>query len=931
MRALLRILVASVGLMGCDGEIVDSAEAPVPLAWEVRVSPVAPDAVLWTADDLERYLVAMGRRVTRLDRGGELRCRTDRGQVALLGEGLGEPQLPVTANEQTWRVEEERCGAGVLVRLSGGGVLGRQYAAYEWLHRRGVRFFHPEEEIVPDTMERAPEPFVRQHTPAFPVRSVSLHLTHPLELGDAFRLGRQEHFDEALRYIDWQLKNGASRGHGGVGVGPSAHHGIVRGFPRTSGLNLHNAQQGGRPVIDPDDPRSEEAQIEEAILAIMEAPNPPEEFSFQFNPSEFTEIPDTDAVRQMTFVADFFAEHYPDVRVYTTNHGTAGPPTETYGVRFYDLSQFAPDNLGVKVHTLMFYDLERPAPVYGNEDFHNLFDFMESEYQRRRLWYFPESAWWLTFDNAVPLYLPVTIEARDRDIQAISFMLEGGLEGHHVFGSGHEWGYWQNEYCSFRMAADLDYRYGDCLADIAQPMGEAAGEVVAVLEDTIALQATHMFDPELLAYMVGTDPETEIAASVGIVFHPLPPSPPEILGWDEARVAAFDDAIRPALERLDDRYAALALRLDAVEGEVPERARNVFDEIRDGIEVTGLRARHAWQIYGALVELRRAQLTLGAREPAEALLEDALATTDQALAVIHRREAGYRYRPLERSIGGGPGLDEDDNWTIYRYRVHARAHHGYYYTRIDELAREAFEGSVEPVVLDDALIGPGEEAHVTVTDAALEAATVDWGDGAVDDAVGTVSHAYAAPGYVDVAVRGTRAGEAFEVVLPAAALSVEHRTGFTGRIVEPENADLIEPVMPGLVLGPVADGTGAVGFDTTGTGRVHHRLWSRVELVVGSGATLATAPADLNVPIVTRSTGAVMTQIAIRRATAEISEPTGPLVLRGDLPTDEIVRAVVAIGGFDEAGARRVVASTLGYTPDDLPDELPFRVEYDVE
>ncbi len=36
-----------------------------------------------------------------------------------------------------------------------------------------------------------------------------------------------------------------------------------------------------------------------------------------------------------------------------------------------------------------------------------------------------ESAWWLTFDIPVPLYLPITIEARDRDIQGIAFMLEG--------------------------------------------------------------------------------------------------------------------------------------------------------------------------------------------------------------------------------------------------------------------------------------------------------------------------------------------------------------------------------------------------------------------------------------------------------------------------------------------------------------------------
>ncbi|MCZ7678510.1 MAG: hypothetical protein M5U28_06945 [Sandaracinaceae bacterium] len=235
-------------------------------------------------------------------------------------------------------------------------------------------------------------------------------------------------------------------------------------------------------------------------------------------------------------------------------------------------------------------------------------------------------------------------------------MLEGLLDGHHVFGSGHEWGYWQNEYCSFRMAMDLDYRWRDCLRDIVSPMGEAGPEVQAVLEETVALEERDIVYGDVLAYLVGTDPETEVAASVGIEFHPLPPSPGAILRWDAARVASWLRREMPALVRMDEDYARLLERLAAVEPAVPEDGRPWFDEVRDGIEVTGLRARHAWQVYGALVTLRDSQLRgdAGLRERAEQLLEDARATTEAAVAVIHRREEGYRYRPLSRSIVGGP-------------------------------------------------------------------------------------------------------------------------------------------------------------------------------------------------------------------------------------------------------------------------------------
>ncbi|MCZ7678511.1 MAG: hypothetical protein M5U28_06950 [Sandaracinaceae bacterium] len=233
---------------------------------------------------------------------------------------------PSGESDQSFRIAEERCErAGSLVRLSGGGLLGRQYAAYEWLHRLGVRFFHPEEEHVPAEPAWPAEPVLVDHTPAFRWRSVSLHLTHPLELGDAFRTGDPAYTEEAVRYIDWQIKNGASRGHEGIGDGEHRTRGVDRGFPRTAGISLHNQQQGGRPIVDPDDPRPVEEQIAAAIDERMQPADglAPEVFSFSFNPSEFTEIPDTDAVAQITFIGDYMAERYPEAIVETTNHGTA--------------------------------------------------------------------------------------------------------------------------------------------------------------------------------------------------------------------------------------------------------------------------------------------------------------------------------------------------------------------------------------------------------------------------------------------------------------------------------------------------------------------------------------------------------------------------------------------------------------------------------
>jgi hypothetical protein len=885
------------------------------------------------AQDLSRYLGAMGLEARLVQRTGPLSCTPYLGEAALMGDGLGEPRLAPNATDQTWRIAETRCEGGAVVELSGGGILGRQYAAYEWLHRLGVRFFHPEEEYVPRAPRWPAAPLSREHTPPFRFRSVSLHLTHPLELGDPLRLGKTEHLEEVRRYIDWQVKNLASDGMSGTSGAGLERYGQRRGFPRSAGMSLHNTQQGGERVIDPDDPRPVEEQLAAAIDQRM-APDPegrrPDLFGFTFNPSEFTEIDDRQAVREMTFIADYLAANYPETILTTINHGTAGLPTAHYGIRFYDLPKLAPANLGVKVHTLMFYDLFRPAPVYGNENFHFLFDFMVSEYRTRRLWYFPEAAWWLTFDLAVPLYLPVTLEARDRDIQGIAFMLQGQLVGHHVFGTGHEWGYWQNEYCSLRLSADLAYRYGDCLADLTSPMGEAAAEVQAVLERVIEIQERDFVYGDILAYLVGTDPETEAAAAVGVVFHPLPPSPWAILGWDQERVDAWERRIRPALRRMDDDYAGLVLRLAALAPEVPEDGRPWFDEIRDGIEVTGLRARHAWQVYGAAVTARLAQLRFDAalRNEALSLLAAARDTTALALAVIARREAGYRYRPLARSTAGGPAGDEDQNWTVYRYRYLNRTHHAYYYTRIDDLVARALAETGEPATVANTLLGPGEPLLVEVSDAGVTEVTAEYGDGSRETGP-RLTHRYAAAGIYDLRLSGARRGEPFELGGKVAQAAATWRTGFSGRIEAPSGAGIIERVLPALVLGRVDEQRLALGFDAAGDGTVKLGQWTPLTAAAGPGL-LESAAARLFVPIVNRSTGAILASIVIENARLVLAQSAGPLTLSGDLSTQAVIDALVAVGGFDRAGARAIVASTLGYTPETLPERVPMVVRYTV-
>ena len=940
MNCRTRIAIPTIATLILAAGCAESTPAPcpecaVPVEWTVAISPTAPEAVKLAADDVVKYLGLMGRTAVLDDANDSTKCRDGVGRVVFIGDGIGEAVFDTEApTDQTFRFQETWCGSGILIELSGGGLLGRQYAAYDWLHGLGIRFFHPEQEYVPAEMAKPAEPAFREFTPAFKYRSVSLHLTHPLEMGDIFTLGKAEHLSDGINYIDWCVKNLASDGRGGIPVEGYEQYGIMRGFTTSAGFRLYGMQQGNHGLIDPDDPRPADQQITDKITELMgtDPDNYPDFFSFNFDPTEFTEMDDQLVVHQMTVIADFIDQNYPGVQIVTTNHGTYGEPTAHYGVRYFNLPQFAPESIGVKCHTLMFYDLERPAPVYGNTDFHFLYDFMEQEYQKRQLWYFPESAWWLTFDNQLPLYLPITIEARDRDIQKLKHMLSGKLVGHHVFGTGHEWGYWQNEYCSFRMSADTDYRWTDCLEDITMPMGTAADEVRAVMEDVVAMQENEMIYGHILRYLVGTDPETEAAASIGVVFHELPPPPKAIMNWTKEEAESWQAVEAVELATMVAGYEALVARLEAVRADVPGPAAPFFDEILDGIKVTGLRAKHQLLVYGAVVKFRLAQLNLdeAMQTAARADLEAAIQVTADAKAVIAAREQQFRYQPLARSIGGGENCDQDENWTTYGFRVHCRTHNAYYWTRIDELAAEVILSTSQAVSLQDAFLTVNQNFQVAVTDAAVGAVDIDFGDGSAVQNGTSFTHAYATTGTYRIHVSGSRDGTEFTWSADVVAVESKTMTEFTGEILKPTGMEIVTSVMPNIVFGRIDADTVAVGYSAFHEGYVES---GRFSILADNADPIFGGVAEtLLVPIITKSDNSVLAELTVKAGSVGTADEGATLVIQGQMVTQSVVNAIIAVagGGFDEAGAREVVASTIGYTPDTLPESVEFIIHYEI-
>jgi hypothetical protein len=835
--------------------------------------------------------------------------------------------------EQAYRIDETRCdNDGHLVVIAGGSHLAAQWAIYDFLEHLGVRYFHPEQTLVPSELQWPAVPIAVATSPSFARRSLHLHLVHPIEMSPPLGASVGDTARYQQHWIDWNIKI-RHTDVDSVDEAAIGSYAYDRGFPREAGINLLETQQGGRPVIDPDDPRPEHVQIAEAIDRQM-APvsGMPEvgSFGFIFNPSEFTTAGEEITVDRLSFVTNYVQQRWPKVEIRTVNHGTASPQGPIYGVRFFDLPQFAPSKLAVEVHPLMFYDLDRPAPVYGNQDFTFFRDWIFDQQAKRRIYYYPESSWWLTFDLPVPLFLaPVSLEARDHDLQLLSPYVEGdnnaahGVVGHKSFTSGQEWGYWLIDYCTAQMTWNKSLGWIGCL-DHATSAFVDGEKLRDILTEVGRAQVAPMRDPNILMMLVGSDDQTEAGETAGIHFHPLPPLPKDMLLWDDTKIANLSNNSIEPMVAMAAAYRSWAERVDAIATQQTDDNAHWVREIADGLRVTGLRAQHAHDMYSTVVALRAAIAArdFPAIDAAAARVEVVGQSTTAAAAIVAKREADYRY-PLALSTAGdevgSPGALP--NATIYSYRYLSRTHRLFYWTRPDKQLAALF--GFDLVTVNDRILRQRTAMDVQVLASGLRDLAISWGDGTSSNV--PAPHSYPAQGIFDWTLDGLADTGAIHHVDRVAI--VDRRFVFNKgslHITAPSGASLIENLFPGFETGFGRDTVG----DFVALGQLNDPSPPVSKGTVQRRDRNGTASVAADLQIRLPSLGAITVYSAVL-SVADGSGQVRKLAITGELSTDEVIALVVTAGGFDPAGARDIVAGTLGYTSATLPARLPVVIGAD--
>ncbi len=729
-RRLTRLVLVGValGLAACS-ETGEPAPLPPPSrALRVGDSSALVVVVPPTASEALRFAAADLREVAR-ERAGALTAP----EVVVAGAATLDPTsvagplvvlagvrppnaaaLPLTGAPaesdprfaESYVIAEEAHPGRIVLRVEARCDLGLAYGLYDLAARLGARYYHPRESFVPrGAAATLPDAFATPvvASPAMELRGYHQHTQHPIPMSDFLLRPAAEWRPYISEYFRWLLRNRqnlfqwhmlatvdlpAWQAHGQWIVAEGRRHGVKVGLV----LAFADKQQNGFRLIADVAPALPEAeriahqreQLRAALDDLLALDLGLAHLHVTFATSEMTTVSDGEVLAWFDELVNWAATAAPELRLFAHLHIPGALYAEDGATLFYHLPLQAAPAVGLCVHTTMFYDLEHPAPVYGNVDFTHAQRPFVAARGERDLVYFPETAWWLGFDNNLPLLLPITGFARAYDLAQVlpGLLGETPLTGHITFTTGIEWTYWM--YDHFLAAATWDPRFtwDDYLADVAALYGSAGPAVTQALRDLTAAQVEAFFagDPYLFYYLAGESQNDELGAPSGLVGRPVKVPFWDVFHKDAAAFEAWETTELAPLRALRDRFATVAADLGAADpgpgtGDIAaEAVARRFLELRAAADILAWRAAHAVLLYEG-VALARA----GDEAGAYAKLAAARAITADVQGQVAEVEARvYRY-PLELCAAEKP-----QTLTAYPFGDLYETHTAHFWQRRDD-------------------------------------------------------------------------------------------------------------------------------------------------------------------------------------------------------------------------------------------------------
>ena len=573
-----------------------------------------------------------------------------------------------------------------------GDTLGIQYGLAAILERMNYRFYHPYKSYVPDEVLKPQILDIQEEwqTPEMKRRGLHMHTLHPIEGYYDFWEPSEDHLYRAKRVIDWTIKNRGNYiewvGLDNITDNPIAHEtwkshtqAILADVHRrgaTAGLGVQlfgsgNLQNAFDLVDDVNGNR--EAQISSRLKLVLD------DLDFDVLEMSFGEFFDEapqafiDSVNQAYDVVQSVS---PGIEMTSRLH--VGDDLQvTYNDQemiYYFLAAYANPEITPWVHTVMYYNLFEPSNgAYHHEDFSEHREFLFERLQNGLpVAYFPESAYWVAFDNSVPTYLPMYIRSRWLDMFEIKTRsAENGhasLTDHTLFSSGWELGYWQNDVATLRMNWSVPDSYLSVFKNLFSNY-ENGDWLSQALFDLSERQKVAMIDDKLDAYTCGIDNIMELGYSQDIVAQPTRLSFREMLEVDTTEISAIRDALASYI-------------IDVRNIDFPDAVDAWQDEIVNGVQMDIYRAQFMEYLLTAMLNHRQSNDS-GAAE----FLSKAADELQQAQILIDAMRA------LTWDPNGERLFTEGANSTIYQFGYLHRAGDLCYWQREYIQATNAIAGA----------------------------------------------------------------------------------------------------------------------------------------------------------------------------------------------------------------------------------------------
>jgi len=560
--------------------------------------------------------------------------------------------------------------------------------AYALLEQLGARFFHPKQELVPHLgAPRLPHTIDVWRRPMARTRGLQPHTLHPIEYFATFMEPSADNLADAKRFVDWLVKTGQNYMQWPLlstvewsTWKPYAESILAYAHSRGVRIGASPEVWGGAALqnnfVLVTDATRWASQMRAQLDVMMQLPWDAVELTL----GEFTSTDPQAAINWLNYATEYLTSSYPGLQVDIENHVGNYPQLwvkyDGQTIFYYHLPELCDQRLGQQVHTLSLFDLVRDWATYGHPDFHLQHEYLLGELPSRRVSYFPESAYWISADIDLPAFLPEHIYSRWLDIHTLDQEIaEQGLpplDGHIEFMSGHEWGYWLTDYLVAKMLWQPEAGFGTFLHSYTSAFGSCAGDIDTALSSYIDLQTSFLFDQRLLPYIQGENETVELGYLAGLETHPRRVEFDQMLKMSDAELSTFESSVIGGLD-------AFASQSQPIEETIAARCRGSdatlapwCDELWDGVEIVRLRAQHASLVYRAVVAYER-----GDSSTASSLVGQASQITQQAGAVVARREAQYRF-DLTRETG------QYQNPTIYPFGYLRQAHTQCYWTRREQ-------------------------------------------------------------------------------------------------------------------------------------------------------------------------------------------------------------------------------------------------------